>query len=690
MLTTKAGDGLVSFGREICGDLEQAQQREWLVTNGIGGYASGTIAGLVTRGYHGLLVAALKPPLDRTLLVTKLDEVGQYGTTSLSLGTNRWATGTVDPQGYWNIERFYLDGTMPVWEYAFYDALLEKRLWMEPGENTTYLQYSLLRGSLPLTLTLKSLVNYRGYHSRTRAGNWQMQVEQVDRGVQVTAFEGAHPFFLLTDQGQATITNEWYRGFELIAERDRGLYDLDDNLFAASFSTTLHPEESFTWVATTQPNPSLNGATALQRYQKHTQHTVDTWRVAYPEIAPKVPAWITQLVLAADQFIVDRPLPGHPKGKSVIAGYHWFADWGRDTMISLPGLTLTTNRANIAREILSTFANYISQGMLPNRFPDDGNPLTDTDYNTVDATLWYIEAIRQYINVTGDEAFLSQLFPTLQEIIECHQKGTRFNIHLDTSDGLLYAGEAGVQLTWMDARVGDRVITPRIGKPIEISALWYAALRSMTQFAHRLGKPAAGYHQMAEATQKGFQRFWSAGHAYCFDVLDTPSGNDASLRPNQLFAIAVPFSSSYPTLLNSDQQRQVLTVCGQQLLTSHGLRSLSPNDPQYQGFYGGDQSHRDGAYHQGTVWGWLLGVFALAHYAVYQDRSRANQYLNAIAHHLNTAGLGTISEIFNGSAPFQPKGCIAQAWSVGELLRAWCVVNGGVPVPTKATVVNQR
>ncbi|HEY9753369.1 MAG TPA: amylo-alpha-1,6-glucosidase, partial [Coleofasciculaceae cyanobacterium] len=583
----------ISFGREICGDLEQSQQREWLVTNGIGGYASGTISGLVTRGYHGLLVAALKPPLERTLLVTKLDETGRYGPDSLALATNRWGSGTVDPRGFCYIQQFDLDGTMPVWQYAFADALLEKRIWMEPGANTTYVCYTLLRGSLPLTLTLKALVNYRGYHSRTQAGDWRMGVEAIEQGAKVTAFAGAQPVYLLSDRCAVTLTNQWYRGFELAGERDRGLDDLDDNLYAASFSASLQGGESLTWVASTATHPSLDSGAALQRYQAHGQQVLKDWDNAHP--AAKPPDWITQLVLAADQFVVDRPLPDHPEGKTIIAGYHWFTDWGRDTMISLPGLTLATGRSAIAREILSTFANYISKGMLPNHFPDGGNPLTDGDYNTVDATLWYIEAIRQYVLSTGDETFLVQLFPVLQEIIEWHQKGTRYNIHLDSSDGLLYAGETGVQLTWMDAKVGDWVVTPRIGKPIEISALWYAALRSMADFAQRLGKPTADYQQMAEATQQGFQRFWSQADGYCFDVLDTPIGNDASLRPNQLFHISLCFSAGYPALLDLNQQKQMLTLCAQQLLTSHGLRSLSGNDPRYQGFYGGDQTHRDGA-----------------------------------------------------------------------------------------------
>jgi predicted glycogen debranching enzyme len=675
----------ITFGREICGELDIAQQREWLVTNGIGGYASGTVAGLVTRGYHGLLVAALKPPLERKVLVTKLDELARYGDATLPLGTNRWAGGTVDPQGHWQIEQFYLDGTIPVWHFALGDALLEKRIWMEPGENTTYVRYRLLRGSLPLGLTLKILVNYRGYHSRTQAGNWQMTVDSINGGgIRVTAFKGATPFYVLASKGQMTVANQWYRGFQLAAERFRGLDDRDDNLFAGSCSVELQPQESFCLITSTQPTPAIDSEASLQRYQSHTEMLLNQWRAAHPSLAPEAPDWISQLVLAADQFIVDRSSPDHPYGKSVIAGYHWFADWGRDTMISLPGLTLATGRPAIARDILSTFAKYVSQGMLPNRFPDDGNPLTDADYNTVDATLWYIEAIRQYLDATGDDGLLAEIFPVLQTILDWHQKGTRFNIHLDSKDGLIYAGAAGVQLTWMDAKVGNWVVTPRMGKPIEISALWYAAVRSMAHFAHHLGKPTTDYDRLAEATRSGFQRFWNPDKGYCFDVLDTPTGHDDSLRPNQLLAISIGCSRAYPALLTPDQQKQVVKGCGQHLLTSHGLRSLDPHHPQYQGHYGGDQGHRDAAYHQGTVWAWLLGPFSLAHYAVFRNPSLAGQFLQPMANHLQTAGLGTISEIFNGNVPLQPRGCIAQAWSVAEILRAWTTLQGAA-TPDQAT-----
>jgi predicted glycogen debranching enzyme len=317
----------------------------------------------------------------------------------------------------------------------------------------------------------------------------------------------------------------------------------------------------------------------------------------------------------------------------------------------------------VARSILLTFAKFVDQGMLPNRFPDANDVPA---YNTVDATLWYFQAIRAYHDATGDDHLLRQLFPVLAEIINWHQRGTRYQIHVDPADGLLYAGEPGVQLTWMDAKVGDWVVTPRIGKPVEVNALWYGVLRSQIHFAQILNYPTQDYRQMAERVAHSFSRFWNPDVSYCYDVLDGPAGNDSSLRPNQIFAVSLPDSP-----LTTDQQRQVLEVCGQQLLTSYGLRSLAPNHPDYQGHYGGNQLQRDGAYHQGTVWGWLLGPFALAHYRVYHDPAQALQFLQPLSHHLYTHGLGTISEIFDGDAPFTPRGCFAQAWSVAETLRAW-------------------
>ncbi|MGF1480692.1 MAG: amylo-alpha-1,6-glucosidase [Cyanophyceae cyanobacterium] len=651
--------------REICRHVAHSQRREWLVTNGIGGYASGTVAGLVTRGYHGWLVAALEPPLKRTVLLTKIDETAWYDGSFYPLFANCWADGTVEPQAHAPCE-FYLEGTVPVWRYALADAQLEKRIWMQQGANTTYVRYSLQRGSKPLYLSLKALVNYRSYHSRTKAQGWQMNIESTGRGVRVVAFPEATPLYLLADRGETCIVNEWHYGFKLVSERQRGLDDLDDNLHAATLAATLEPGDSLTLVASTQSTP-VNGAARFAQRQAEEKKLLATWQTAYP-IAEQAPAWIKHLVLAADQFIVDRPLPDRQRGKTMIAGYHWFTDWGRDTTISLPGLTLATGRWDVARLILKTFAQYIDRGMLPNYFPDpeNGTTLSNAAYNTVDATLWYFEAIRAYHVLTEDDELLQELFPVLAEIIDWHCQGTRYNIQLDLNDGLLYAGKAGVQLTWMDVKVDDWVVTPRIGKPVEVNALWYNALRAMSQFAQRLGRFHQQYEAIAQTTRKGFRRFWSQQHHYCFDVLDGPDGDDATLRPNQIFAVSLPESP-----LSADQQRQIVAVCERELLTPYGLRSLAPRHPQYQGYYDGDRHQRDGAYHQGTAWAWLIGPFVIAHLRVYNDPARARQFLEPMAHHLCDAGVGSISEIFDGNAPFKPKGCIAQAWSVAEVLRAW-------------------
>lgn len=657
----------IEFGREICGELSSAESREWLVTNGIGGYASGTVAGLNTRRYHGLLVAALTPPLGRTLLLAKLDETALYDEQHYPLHTNRWATGAVEPQGYLHIERFTLEGTVPVWRFACADALLEKRVWMQQGANTTYVQYTLLHATQPLTLYLKALLNYRDYHSDTHANGWQMRVEPLEQGFCIVAFPEAKPFYLLSTAATLSPAHDWYKNFDLAIERYRGLSYREDHLHAATFESTLHPGESVTFVASTEPSPNLNGAEALNARRAHEQNLLNLRNATVPPTDKPTPDWINHLILAADQFIVDRPSPDEPQGKTVMAGYHWFGDWGRDTMISLSGLTLATGRPEIARSVLRTFAQYVDQGMLPNRFPDAGEI---PEYNTVDATLWYFEAIRAYYAVTEDEGLLHELFPVLCDIIDWHRRGTRYSIHLDTSDGLLYAGENGVQLTWMDAKVGDWVVTPRIGKPIEINALWYNALHIMATFARQLGQPYEDYEAIAHLTQANFNRFWNPALSYCYDVLDGPEGDDSSLRPNQLFAVIFPQMSS-PPLLTSEQQRAVVDVCSQKLLTSHGLRSLSPDHPQYQGHYGGDQRQRDGAYHQGTVWGWLLGPFVQAHLRVYGNPAQARQFLEPMANHLAVHGVGSLSEIFDGDVPMTPRGCIAQAWTVAEVLSTW-------------------
>jgi predicted glycogen debranching enzyme len=661
---------IVGWGREICGNLATAESREWLCTNGIGGFASGTVSGLLTRRYHGLLVAALKPPLGRTLLVAKLDETIHYDGLGRPLFANRWADGTVDPHGYREIERFRLEGTTPVWTYACADMLLEKRIWMEPGANTTYVQYRLPRARRPVRLELKALVNYRDYHFTTRGDDWYMRVEAVPGGLRVVAFEGAQPFVLLAEGAEVQPSHDWYRGFDLAAERERGLDSREDHLHAGTFQATLAPGAALTLVFSAETAPSLDGEAAWDRRRRYEDGLMAQWRKTSP-VAEQAPAWIRQLVLAADQFVVRRPLPDDQDGMSVIAGYHWFGDWGRDTMISLPGLSISTGRPDVARRILTTFARFVDKGMLPNRFPDAGET---PEYNTVDATLWYFEAIRGYHAATGDDDLLRQLFPILEEIVRWHRKGTRYGIGVDPNDGLLHSGEAGIQLTWMDAKIGDWVVTPRTGKAVEINALWYNALRAMAAFAKRLGRPTESWEGLATRVREGFDRFWDERNGYCFDVIDGPEGNDPALRPNQIFAVSLPESPLTP-----ERQRRVVDACARHLLTSFGLRSLAPGHPQYRERYLGGPGERDAAYHQGPVWGWLLGPFALAHLRVSGDREAARVFLDPLAHHLADYGVGSIAEIFDGDSPFTPRGCIAQAWSVSEALRAWMEIAGGPP-----------
>jgi len=377
-----------------------------------------------------------------------------------------------------------------------------------------------------------------------------------------------------------------------------------------------------------------------------------------------VAPFLQQLVLAADQFQVRRPLPNNPDGHSIIAGYHWFGDWGRDTMIALPGLSLATGRLDLAREILLAFSQFVDGGMLPNNFPDAGGK---PEYNTIDAGLWYFEAVRQYFSATRDLTTLQRLFPVLNGMIEAHVSGTRYNIHVDPEDGLLYGGGPGVQLTWMDAKIGDWVVTPRTGKPVEINALWINALESMSQFAQALKFPATRFEVLAAAAKSSFQKFWNPDDKCLYDVIDSPGiGNDASLRPNQIFAVSLPVSP-----LTQGQQEAVVEACERELLTPFGLRSLSPQDSRYVARYGGGPRERDAAYHQGTVWGWLLGPFALAHFRVHQNKSEALHFLELQARAVSVYGLGTLAEIYDADAPHKPAGCIAQAWTVAELLRAW-------------------
>jgi predicted glycogen debranching enzyme len=637
-----------------------ALAREWLVTNGLGGFAAGTVAQAHTRRYHGLLVAALRPPLERVVMVSKVDAVASYRGSRFELSANEYGDGTLAPRGFELLGDFHLDGLTPVWSYALTDALLVQRVWMDQGRNTTRLSYTLQQASAPLRLQLTPLCTYRDYHAHGRASAGPA-VGATSQGCEITWFEGARSYRLAVDRGGFHADQDWHWNFHHSLESERGLDANEDLLRPGVFGVELQPGDTVTLTMTAE----REACEASEPSRAHEQ--LRQGRLA-AQLQGGAPQWVRQLTLAADQFIVARSDDaGVLAGKTVIAGYPWFGDWGRDTMIALPGLALATGRFAEAAAILRTFAAHVSQGMLPNRFPDGNQP---PEYNTADATLWYFHAIAQYLQYHDDPQLLAELYPVLRDIVDWHLRGTRYGLRVDARDGLLHAGEPGVQLTWMDAKVGDWVVTPRIGKPVEINALWHYALTRMAGWATRQRDASGAAHYAAAAARVAgsfADAFWSDGHGHLYDVIDTPEGSaDASLRPNQLFAVSLGTG-----LLSPTRQRAVVETCANALFTPVGLRSLSPGHHSYVSRYRGGPVERDGAYHQGTVWSWLLGPYALAHYRVYGDADAAQALLAGIAPHLADGCMGSISEIFDADAPHAPRGCFAQAWSVAEVLRAW-------------------
>jgi predicted glycogen debranching enzyme len=647
------------LGREVAGSWELSSRREWLVTNGLGGYAAGTVSGANTRRYHGLLIASFQPPVERLLLLARLGLSVQYLERRFELGADEYADGTVAPRGFVHLESFRLLDGVPTWRYALADALLEQQIFMEPGANTTFVGFRLLRASAPARLALRPLCTWRDYHSQHR-GIEPWRVEAGERTcILHPAREDRARLRLALDRGRFEERPDWYWRFRHREEGARGLDDLEDLYTPGEFSTEIVGTEPVFFSASSAQQAPAAAGDALDLSLRQARELA----AALPAGAP---GWVCQLAIAAGQFIVRRGGPT-ADGQSVIAGYPWFADWGRDTMIALPGLASTLGRHASAAGILRTYARFVDRGMLPNRFPDGGEA---PEYNTADATLWFFHALDCHVEAAGDDALAAELLPVLRAIIEAHLQGTRHGIRVDARDGLLAAGEAGVQLTWMDAKIGDWVVTPRIGKAVELNALWLNALHVGAKLAERVRAPDTQRYctELLGRAQSSFGRFWNPARGCLYDVIDVEGGEgcDASLRPNQLLALSLPYSALEPL-----QARAVLETCARELLTSYGLRSLAAGDPHYLGRYVGDVRSRDAAYHQGTVWSWLLGPFALAHYRVHGDARRALSLLEPIASHLRDACIGSISEIFDGDAPHEARGCFAQAWSVGEVLRAW-------------------
>jgi predicted glycogen debranching enzyme len=614
-------------------NIEEAAQREWLETNGLGGYASSTICGMNTRRYHGLLVAAAKPPVGRMVLLSKIEETLIVDGQRYQLSVNQYP-GTIHPRGDRYMKQFRLD-PFAAFVYQCGGVELEKSILMPQGENATVVRYQ-LRGAG--ALELRPLIAFRDYHATTHENGALDPVLELEAGcVRMTPYGDLPPLYLAHDADEVRADGKWYRNFEFERERERGLDFREDLFHPCTLTADLGTRRTLTVIASTEP---------------HDVREADGWWTA--RLAHRGP----MLERAAGQFLVRRGA-----GNSVIAGYHWFGDWGRDTMIALPGLTLTTGRPEVARGILQAFAAVVDRGMLPNRFPDSGET---PEYNTVDATLWYFEAVRAYVEHTGDLDFVrGALYDVLADMVAWHERGTRFGIRLD-ADGLLTAGGPGTQLTWMDASVDGRPVTPRWGKPVEIQALWYNALRVMEdlarQFAH--APESAHYRELAERAAASFTPlFWNASRGCLYDVVNGAE-RDASIRPNQILAVSLPH-----TMLAPDLAAKVVEVVQRELLTPYGLRTLAPGDARYRGRYQGGPRSRDEAYHQGTVWPWLLGPFVDAFVKTGGERAQARRWLGELTRYMKEEGVGQLPEIFDGDAPHRAGGCIAQAWSVAEVLR---------------------
>lgn len=663
--------------------------REWLVTNGLGGYASGTVAGVLTRRYHGLLIAGLPNPLGRTMMLNGIAE-----TLSLSREKESFSAGTTELMGLHHDDAalpndFKLENGLPVWTYRFEDHLVEKRIFMDHHYNTVHVSYSLRHGKEPLNIELRPGVSFRPHDSPVHTRNEVSCCVKVKEGEIEMTNEGYPPLRILSEPAvefvgdRKVIDDVLYR-----VEASRG-YDSEGSLWSPGyFQATMAPGETLTLTATAEPiegeqisqtDPHL--ALEAERRNKLLERASESL-LNYPA---------SELLYAADQFVIVAPrveLKRQEVGdeRTVIAGYHWFTDWGRDTMISLEGLTLVAGKPREGRAILKTFAQHVKHGLIPNMFPEGES---EGLYHTADATLWFFHAISRYEKYTGDKSLVQELFPTLKGIIEAHVRGTLFGIHVDPADQLLSQGAQGYQLTWMDAKVGDWVVTPRRGKAVEINALWYNALMWMAEWAKReeAAVEREEYALRAEAMRKSFnQRFWYAEGGYLYDVVDAETGgNDSACRPNQVFAISLPYA-----VLDEDKWAPVMSKVDDKLLTPVGLRSLSPDHPNYSAKYFGDLRSRDAAYHQGTVWAWLIGPYIDAWLRLHPGQeTKARVFLEGFVPHLNQACVGSISEIFDAEAPHTPRGCIAQAWSVAEVLRCWQLTSA-IPEEMRVTAMSGK
>jgi predicted glycogen debranching enzyme len=663
-------------------------RREWLVTNGLGGYASGTVAGVVTRRYHGLLIASLPAPIGRMVMFNHLlERIRLADRRVLWLGDEDEVAGPNAADRSEHLVQFRLELGLPVWTYEIDGLTLEKRLLMPHAQNTVHITYRLLGGEGPVRLSLRPSVHFRPYESPVNSSAFlSYTVSALRNRFEVSAGTDLPPLRLRLygQRGALTLDEIGWASVPYHMEKIRGYESVGSLWSPGYFRADLTADRGVTLVASTEPWETIEALTPDAAAEAEAGRRRGLLRAAAaPDDAPLIP----ELVLAADQFIITpagraeeaaRARAAGEEVRTVIAGYHWFTDWGRDTMIGLEGLTLSTRRYREAQYILRTFAHYVRDGLIPNMFPDGAR---DGLYHTADATLWFFHAVEQYVRATGDTETLERLLPTFVEIVRQHIAGTRFGIGIDPADGLLRQGEAGYQLTWMDAKVEDWVVTPRRGKAVEINALWYNALRLLEGWTKESGGAASlDLPGRAERAYQSFnRRFWSEEHGHLYDVVDGEDGDDPSCRPNQVLAISL----DHP-VLDRSRWEPVMQIARDRLLTPVGLRSLAPGHADYKSKYYGDLRARDAAYHQGTVWAWLIGPFVDAWLKLHPgDRAGARRLLAGFDQHLGEACVGSISEVFDAEEPYVPRGCIAQAWSVAEVLR--CLLktqpdHGGIPL----------
>jgi predicted glycogen debranching enzyme len=668
------------------------RQKEWLVTNGLGGYASGTVSGTLTRRFHGILVAALPNPFGRTMMLNHLWERLRFPDGRLvSLAEIVDTPDGIEFNASQSLVSFRLELGLPVWEYEIEGVRIEKRVVMPHLQNTTHVSYRLLSDA-PVRLELRPLLAFRLHEapvSHPISVPYELQVLgdrfEVAPGGELPPLR----MFLYGGDKAFTVVPETIKSVSYALEQNRGYECCGDLWTPGYFRVALTNDEPGTLVASTESWETLHALTPTELHSAEAGRRRRLVEVGHQAPDDQVAA---ELVLAADQFIITpagrieeaaRARAMGDEVRTVIAGYHWFTDWGRDTMISLEGLTLCTGRGREAGYILRTFGHYVRDGLIPNMFPEGTR---EGLYHTADATLWFFHAIHRYVSLTGDRSTLRQLLPTLKSIVDHHRRGTRFGIGVDPSDGLLRQGAAGYQLTWMDAKVDDWVVTPRRGKAVEINALWHNALRLLESWLREEGDPMAPEieEHAARAAESFNRRFWYDEGGYLYDVVDGEQGDDSACRPNQILAISL----DHPVLAR-ERWDPVFDVVRSRLLTPVGLRSLAPGHRDYKAQYYGDLRSRDAAYHQGTVWGWLVGPFVDAWLKLSpHDRAGARAAaLEGFAAHLADAGIGTLSEVFDAEAPYTPRGCMAQAWSVAEVLRVWLLTapDASAPAPGRAT-----